>query len=395
MKSIIVFVLFNFALLNCINGEVVTINPPAKLTDDSFKIIQDALDKVAETGGMVYIKEGTYYTSSNFVVGSNTHVRGDGIDKTNLVLQPSAPSWWSISGKNAGFFRADMCKNIKISDITIDGNKDNQSTDIREAYGRYGIFMEACNNITYDKVKVQNFQGYGFDPHGYKPTMTWTTNMNITNCIAHNNDWDGFTIDQSENVIMKNNIATENGRHGFNIVSGSKNILIEDNYADKNGFTYLGKGNGCGIMVQNNFQYGTQDVIVNRNNVLNSEKAGICLNDVKNTSVSNNVIIDSEICLHATDTENSTITDNKCMTNAIYSISPVGSISISNNINGTIAIPSKPEIPVSEPYVQTSENTSTPSPETVMPNNPPLESSATHKMVSILSVIMVFILVIV
>src|SRR5207249_31502 len=124
-----------------------------------------------------------------------------------------------------------------VSNMTIDGNKQNQYTDPNSSYGRYGIFTEGGRNIWFDFVKIINFQGYGFDPHGWKTGNIWGNYLTITNCISENNDWDGFTLDETLYIYIKNCISSNNGRHGFNVVTGSQNVLLINNFAYNNGFT--------------------------------------------------------------------------------------------------------------------------------------------------------------
>jgi hypothetical protein len=379
-------------LYSSVAGQTITIQPnPA--TTDYYQVIQDALTNISsQGGGTLYIAAGTYPLSLNLAMNSSVYLQGAGIDKTILILKPNAVSWWDATGKNAGFLRADNANNIKVSDITLDGNKANQLTGIQQAYGRYGIFMEACNDIIYDRVKIQNFQGYGFDPHGFKPTMTYTTNLTITNCISDNNDWDGYTIDQSIDVLVQSNTATNNGRHGFNIVTGSKSVIVDNNYASNNGFAYHNStGQGCGIMVQNNLQYGTRDVIVKNNIIYISDKGGVCLNDVINVTVSNNIISYTDICFVAANASETSITDNNCMTNTTYSVAPLTGVTLTNNINGTLPIPPVPPIP--EPVPISSPNPSNPNGSPLPPSSqlpgtntpptsPPANSAGDVKMVS-------------
>jgi parallel beta-helix repeat protein len=357
MKNYITFLLL--LTLPCSSLATLTINP-SSATSDYYNVIQEALDTASLNGDTVYISEGIYTISKNLVMGSNTYLRGAGIDKTFIKLQDKAAPWWDVNGKNAGLIRADTVKNIKISDITFDGNKLNQLQDKQSAYGRFGIFMEACDNITYDKVRVQNFQGYGFDPHGFKPTMTWTKGLVITDCIADNNDWDGFTIDQSEDVILRNNVALNNGRHGYNIVTGCRNVLMEGNYAENNGHYYEGIGGGCGIAVQNNLEYGTRNIYISKSVLHDSDRGGFCLNGITNITVSQNTISLAGFCIQALNCVQASITDNTCMTNVTYSINPVTGVEILNNNNVTLPVPLRPTLP-----------SPTPPPEITSPPSPP------------------------
>jgi Right handed beta helix region len=91
--------------------------------------------------------------------------------------------------------------------------------------------------------------GYGFDPHGTGQTMIYSHNMTFRECWvilsslkAHDNNWDGFAIDKVNNGLIVDCVATDNGRHGFNIITASRNVIVTNNYADNNGHFYM-KGN--------------------------------------------------------------------------------------------------------------------------------------------------------
>jgi parallel beta-helix repeat protein len=138
---------------------------------------------------------------------------------------------------------------------------------------------------------VVNFQGYGFDPHGVKEPKQWSVGLKIYNSYAANNDWDGFTIDQSTNVILQNNKAYYNGRHGFNIVTGTYNLILYNNIAYNNGFYYYLGNPGCGVVVQNNLDYNTRAIAVVNNIFENNFDAGICVRDVSQITLKDNKII--------------------------------------------------------------------------------------------------------
>lgn len=260
---------------------------------NAYQDIQQSLDDIRiNGGGILRFEAGIYVLSSYVEVGSNTAVIGAGINDTVLMLMDKAAPWWipNTGHKKSGFIRSVRTENIYLANFTIDGNKDNQNTDTFSVYGRYGLFTEAVDNVTIDTMGVMNFQGYGFDPHGVKETMTWSVGLTIINSLSYNNDWDGYTIDQSADVWLENNIAYNNGRHGFNIVTGSYNVTMINNVAYDNGFYYYHGNPGCGVAVQNNLNYGTKNVSVINNVFENNDDAGICVKDIKDIVVENNTI---------------------------------------------------------------------------------------------------------
>ena len=60
--------------------------------------------------------------------------------------------------------------------------------------------------------------------------------------IAHHNGKDGFVADYCLDGEFKNNVSYENDRHGFNIVTSTNDFLLSDNTARDNG--------GGGFVVQ-------------------------------------------------------------------------------------------------------------------------------------------------
>jgi parallel beta-helix repeat protein len=284
---------------------------------DAYSIFQQAFDEIKANGrGRLYIEEGNYTLSSFLEVGDNVTVVGAGMNKTILKLEDFTRPWWipGTGTRRSGFLRSTSCVNLSFYNLTVDGNKDKQNTDKYSKYGRFGFFTEACDNVYVNGMGVINFQGYGFDPHGVKATKTWSKNLTIVNSYSANNDWDGFTIDQSENVLLRNNLAVNNGRHGFNIVTGTRNITIEENKAYNNGYYYYLGNEGCGIMVQNNLNYSTQDVVVRHNILVNSNDAGICANDVIHIIVTNNTVIQNNTvaCIKTKSLTNAEVKDNYC-----------------------------------------------------------------------------------
>jgi len=167
--------------------------------------------------------------------------------------------------------------------------------------------------VLFDHVHIREMAHYGFDPHGEKVGMEYGQNLTITNCISENNGWDGFTIDQTLNIIMENNLAFENGRNGFNIVTGSSYALIKNNTAINNGYTYYNPAEpGCGISVQNDFNFGTTNVQIVANIFLNNKLAGVCLNNVTQITIANNTIDGTCNCINIISGKDFYIDGNLC-----------------------------------------------------------------------------------
>ena len=211
--------------------------------------IQRALDAVSgHSGGTVSLSSGTFTivgtgkaADGALKIGSNTTVEGAGLGATVLKLADGSTAVTGIIRTDSGKTLADgtfsTTHDVTIKGLTIDGNKSATTGDVDGFYcGPKPGTAQADTNITLDGVEIMNVSRYGFDPHEQ------TVGLTIRNSSAHHNGVDGFTIDFASNVLLENNTAYANGRHGFNIVTGSHDVAMIGNTATSNG--------GSGIVVQ-------------------------------------------------------------------------------------------------------------------------------------------------
>jgi parallel beta-helix repeat protein len=266
-----------------------------------------------ELKGVVKLLTGTFNINSNIYLYSNSILEGEGMNNTILKLQDDASSFiqypWKEDdrGSQSGLIRALYESNIEVRHLTLDGNKDGQIRDIPEihndtfSYGRFGVYYEVVDNAIIDNVKVMNFQGYGLDPHGTPGIDQPSTRIKITDCIVENNDWDGITLDKLRDTLVSNNIVTHNGRHGINIVTGSRRLVVSNNIIKNNGFLYPQPG--CGIMAQNNDNFITKDLTITGNMIENSANDGICINSVQGSIISLNNILSARYCIKLSRTD--------------------------------------------------------------------------------------------
>jgi hypothetical protein len=297
---------------------------------------QAAFDLIKKNGGgTLYIQEGVYEIDWYVEFGSNLKITGAGIDKTVIKLRDMARSFKQGTTTRSGILRGRNCRDVIISNLTIDGNKYNQRNDndgfLDYYYGRYGLYIEACNNTWFDFVKVTKCQGYGFDPHGAKKKGIWGVNNTISNCISELNGIDGFTLDQSYNFYIFNNVARLNARHGFNIVTGAKGVQMYNNLAYANGY-FVTNSSGCGFMVQNNQNLGTGDVVLINNTAEWSKKAGFCFNDVFGIVMKNNTANYTCTCINNYESRSSQVYDNRCFSQRyVASVNNINPLVYENN----------------------------------------------------------------
>ena len=214
-------------------------------TVDNRAAIQDAIDAAhAAGGGMVVLQSGTFGISKQpgdngaILMKDNVFLKGNGIGKTVLRVVDG----WNedLDDKLTGIIRSpwgEATKNYGIADLTLDGNRENTKGLVDGFYngGRPGGTI-TDEDVWIVRVETRYCSGYGFDPHERNERLT------ITDSISHHNGKDGFVADYIIDGVYKNNIAYENDRHGFNIVTSTHDLLLSNNIARDNG--------GGGIVVQ-------------------------------------------------------------------------------------------------------------------------------------------------
>ncbi|RRV10121.1 mannuronan epimerase [Pseudomonas sp. v388] len=281
------------------------------VTDDTAAI-QQAIDAAAAAGGgQVYVPPGTYIVSGGeepsdgcLMLKSNVYMYGDGMGVSNIKVADGSDT------KITGIIRSaygEETHDFGLSNLTLDGNRDNTTGKIDGWFNGYIPGQEGYDsNVTLDGVEIKDCSGYGFDPHEQ------TVNMVIKNSVSHGNGLDGFVADFLSDSSFENNIAYDNDRHGFNVVTSTHDFTLSNNVAYGNG--------GGGIVVQRGSEnipspsnititggevYGngaegiliklSSDVTVSGVNIHDNASAGVRIYgstdvDVTNNTLSNNAL---------------------------------------------------------------------------------------------------------
>lgn len=251
-------------------------------------LIQSALDAVAgHAGATVTLSAGLFSITGTgkaadgaLRVGSETTLTGAGMGATTLKLADGSSGVTGLVRTDSGQTLQDgtpaATHNVTIAGLTLDGNKAHTSGNTDGFYcGPKPGTAVADTNITLDHVEIANMSRYGFDPHEQ------TVGLTITNSVAHDNGMDGFTLDFCSDVLLANNLAYGNGRHGFNIVTGTHDVVMTGNDAHDNG--------GNGITVQtgdNEIRAWTQDISISGGTVDHNGKAGIDVHQASDIAIS-------------------------------------------------------------------------------------------------------------
>lgn len=246
-------------------------------TDDTFAIQSAVNAAVAAGGGAVYVPAGTYLVSASIEMFSYTSLYGDGMGVTTLKVRNE------VGVDIIGLIRTHLDRsdvaltNVRISDLSLDGNRDNQSSGLQFGFlsGAKSDVRPPDEDIVCWRVESHHFQGYGFDPHEL------TNRLFMVECVSHNNVRDGFAVDGISNGVVRGCISYNNDRHGFNVITSSKNVILDQNIAYEN--------NSNGFTIQN----GSSDIQITASMAHNNKGEGLYLIGVNDNFISNNQIFEN------------------------------------------------------------------------------------------------------
>lgn len=216
---------------------VVQVNAPTGVAATDQAAISTAIASLPAAGGVVQLQAGTYVlpapaSPADGCVSmsvNNSVLAGQGMGVT--TLQVAAGTATAITGviRTPGGVQNSR---ITFRDLSIDGNKAN----LVGAPAVIGAFCGVTPNSTatdtdiiFTNIEIKNCTEYGFDPHER------TTRLRITDCIAHDNNLDGFAIDACYDSLIQGCVSYSNTRHGFNLVTASTRVRLDGCHAYANG----------------------------------------------------------------------------------------------------------------------------------------------------------------
>jgi hypothetical protein len=252
------------------------------VTDDT-DALQAVIDAVAAAGGgVVSLASGHYLHTGLRISASNTTLAGKGRGQTVLKLQDASDTD-SIRVTGPGVI------NVSIVDLTIDGNKGNQTAtshgiaintayrtndtmhlirdvDIRLTFGS-GVQIEGDTRVVrFNKVRARSTGGDGFAMAGSDHLLTSCFadgchgngygvlggNIVLADCKAFycaatsGQGYAGFRIEFPRGVLSACT-AQDNKEHGFRLLGGADNCSLTGCVGDSNGQRFQGAGSGLSI----------------------------------------------------------------------------------------------------------------------------------------------------
>ncbi|WP_276583534.1 glycosyl hydrolase family 28-related protein [Pseudomonas sp. RIT-PI-S] len=225
------------------------------VTDDT-QAIQAAIDAAAQTGGTVYLPEGTYIVSGNdeidydicLALPSGVSLSGAGAGATSVKL---ADGWAeAITGIVQTL---DGASNVGIHDLTIDGNSAHTSGRVdgfTTGTGPWGSGTDTGVSVT--GVALVNCSGNGLN------AQQGTFGLTVSDSVATGNGLDGFfahLVGDANGYVdtggFQDNNSEGNGRNGFTLLLDNYRTTLADNDASNN--------HGNGILVQGQLGEGPNE----------------------------------------------------------------------------------------------------------------------------------------
>jgi hypothetical protein len=195
-------------------------------------------------------------------------------------------------------------ENVKIADLSIEGNKD--KNEYLNGCRGGGIYIHKSKNCLVENVKINGFNGDTYSWQitedikirgceasngnglGFHPG-TGSDHSFVENCISHGNKGDGiFLCWRVQNGIFRNNTSYGNGDNGISIGHKDTDNIFENNHVYENGL------HGVLFRDENEQNSGHRNTFTNNtieNNGTREESAGFYIGgETHDIKITNNII---------------------------------------------------------------------------------------------------------
>ena len=201
-------------------------------TDDTLAVRKAIEQANINGGGTVYFPSGRYLFTGTFRIPQNTAIKGEGKELVSLVFLPFN---WSIGNIPDAFFTG--TKNFSIEDLTISATRMNKGiTSEFEKDNSANILIKNVNLLanpfsfngpTSDNVYTISNENGSYTDKKRAAIYLGGDNITIENCRVLGGK-NSLMVYNSNGVVIRNN-EIYNGHGGFYGVSGSQNVIMEDN----------------------------------------------------------------------------------------------------------------------------------------------------------------------
>lgn len=152
-------------------------------------VIQAAVNVLSATGGKIFIKEGTYSISTSILLPDDVILAGAGVS-TKLVLaddvnEPVIRNTDQTNGND----------NIVVQDLSIDGNKANQTVNAAVIEFKGSAIDKSVHNIEVTRCKVINGKYFGI-------YVMWGVSTRIISCWVEGNNERAINLEKQWGALV-------------------------------------------------------------------------------------------------------------------------------------------------------------------------------------------------
>lgn len=229
--------------------------------------IQKAINQLPVSGGEVRVPEGTYLCRKPIVIErDNVRLRGEGAG-TQLRLANGANAPVIIMGQ-AKAIPDTPVRNIAVTDLMIDGNRQNQSSECMDGpcsedfpLRNNGISIRHCYDCRVERVTVHSASSGGL------VTELTSRRLTIRDYTSYNNEFDGLAGYETEESLFSGIHLYDNQAAGFSFDIRFNNNVFND--------VLIANSGSVGIFMRDSF-----DNLFSNIQILNSKQHGIFLAQV-------------------------------------------------------------------------------------------------------------------
>ncbi len=272
------------------------------VSHDDTTPIQNAINALSSTGGVVYLPQGTYKVTSQITDIGNLTIRGAGIGATTIKL-PTALAGYALY--------AFSINNVSYSDFTFDAGSFYSGAAANNASA--AIYAQSITGFYVRRVAINNIGTFGILGQGITTCAIEDSTFNLVNGSIYQNEAINFTqsLQNSYCNILRNNFTNVGIEPDGQYINISDNNFIGWKFGggittgpDTKSHHYRIERNfivGSGAVIDVNVTYltGVENwsfgSVISDNIVTNSCGAGI-LNGGKTSVISGNVVYDNVQC---------------------------------------------------------------------------------------------------
>ncbi|MCK4323045.1 MAG: right-handed parallel beta-helix repeat-containing protein [Armatimonadetes bacterium] len=212
---------------------------------DDTAAIQAAIDDLPDAGGVVSISAGTYIVS-NLRLKSGTDLRGAG-QATVLKARPDAATILR--------FADGPQDRIRISDLVLDGNKEEQSDS---GYGLYLAPGSPTTNLAVERVRFRNhkYDAIVIAKSNYLPEQDHR-NLLFRDIDIRTTDKNGIRIQSGSDIWIDRACIVNNDGHGIytEYRSNVENLSVANSQIAGSGKHNIFLGDTSNARIENNYLY--------------------------------------------------------------------------------------------------------------------------------------------